>query len=183
MNKRLFSGVAFSLARRALHLSRVFFVHVQLLSSLIVFTSVVCRRPIAACVGPVRWRRLGIVLRALCPNVKLLSSFFLESTVGVLVFFIGLCVVPLDSMAFMHSRILGVGHDFRQLGLLVELYVPLSTGSVVLGLWDSGGDRDFIVVEQFICIDEFIAKVMEANLEGSPNSPRCVHMNVYGLGI
>ncbi|CAL2249130.1 unnamed protein product [Prunus armeniaca] len=71
----------------------------------------------------------------------------------------------------MRSRILGVGHDFRRLGLLVELYVPLSTGSVVLGLWDPGGDRDFTVVEQFICIDEFIAKVMEANLEGSPNSP------------
>ncbi|CAL9013101.1 unnamed protein product [Prunus brigantina] len=74
-------------------------------------------------------------------------------------------------MAFVRSRIFSVGHDFRQLGLLGALYVPLSMGSVVLGLWDPSGDRDFTVVEQFICIEEFAAKMMEANLEGSPNSP------------
>lgn len=55
--------------------------------------------------------------------------------------------------------------------MLVALSVPLSMGSVMLGLYDPSGDRDFTVVEQFICIDEFVAKVMEANLDGSPNSP------------
>ncbi|PQQ20738.1 hypothetical protein Pyn_26334 [Prunus yedoensis var. nudiflora] len=63
-------------------------------------------------------------------------------------------------MAFVRYRIFGVGHDFRWLGLLVALSIPLLTGSVVLGLSNPGGDRDFTVVEQFICIDEFVAKVM-----------------------
>ncbi|KAI5322570.1 hypothetical protein L3X38_031642 [Prunus dulcis] len=80
-------------------------------------------------------------------------------------------VVPLDCMAFVRSRIFGVGHDFKRLGLMVVLFVPLLTGSVMLGLWDPGGDRDFTIVEQFIYIDEFAIKVMEANLEGSPNFP------------
>ncbi|CAL8999800.1 unnamed protein product [Prunus brigantina] len=54
---------------------------------------------------------------------------------------------------------------------MVVLFVPFSTGSVVLGLWDPSGDQDFTVVEKFIYIDEFAIKVMEANLEGSPNFP------------
>ncbi|CAB4313351.1 unnamed protein product [Prunus armeniaca] len=92
-------------------------------------------------------------------------------------------VVPLDCIAFVRSRIFGVGHDFKRLGLMVVLTVPLSTGSIVLGLCDPSGDRNFTVVEQFIYIDEFAIKVMEANLEGFPNFPWCVCRNACGLGI
>ncbi|CAL9001448.1 unnamed protein product [Prunus brigantina] len=77
------------------------------------------------------------------------------------------------------SRTLGVGHDFQWIGLLVAIYVPISSGYFVVGIWHSGGVRAFgqhsdlsdFLGEYIICIDEFAEMVMETNLEGSPNSP------------
>lgn len=92
----------------------------------------------------------------------------------------------LGHMDLVRSWILGVGHDFRQLGLLVVIYVPISPGFFVMGTWDPGGDRALIVFEQFfgrhpvltdsrsecrICINEFADRATETSLEGSPSSP------------
>lgn len=55
----------------------------------------------------------------------------------------------LGHMDLVCSWILGIGHDFGQLGLLVVIYVPISPGSFVMGTWDPGGDRALIVFEQF----------------------------------
>lgn len=51
------------------------------------------------------------------------------------------------------------------------MYVLILFGFFVLGLWDLGGDQDFTIFEQIVCIDESAAKWMKINLKGSPNSP------------
>ncbi|KAI5339296.1 hypothetical protein L3X38_018568 [Prunus dulcis] len=61
----------------------------------------------------------------------------------------------------------------------VAIFVPISSGTFVVGIWDPGGDRAFTVVEPYFA--EFTEHVMEANLKGSPNSPDVFTGTFVGL--